>query len=159
MHCRAVDSTGIKFRGDGEWLARKHGSSRRRQWRKGHGAMDTETGDIRAVEVTSSRHGDSPLLPDLLSHIPEDEEIATVTAEGASGTCRCHTAIIEHGADAVIPIRRNGRAWKEDYPRSIGAKRDPARNLAPRQGTLEDVGRPPCPKSGRGADEPPEALR
>ncbi len=27
---------------------------------------------------------------------------------------RCHTAIIEHGSDAVIPIRRNSRAWKED---------------------------------------------
>ena len=72
-----IDSTGVKFRGDGEWLARKHGPSRRRQWRKVHIAMDTETGDIRAVELTSSRQGDSPLLPDLLEQIPEDEEIAT----------------------------------------------------------------------------------
>lgn len=55
-----IDSTGVKFRGDGEWLARKHGTSRRRQWRKVHIAMDTETGDIRAVAFTSSRQGDSP---------------------------------------------------------------------------------------------------
>ena len=47
--------TGIKFRGDGEWLARKHGASRRRQWRKVHIAMDAGTGDVRAVEFTSSR--------------------------------------------------------------------------------------------------------
>ncbi|MBU2959638.1 IS5 family transposase [Citreicella sp. C3M06] len=114
-----VDSTGIKFRGDGEWLVRKHGLSRRRQWRKVHIAMDTETGDIRAVEFTSSRQGDSPLLPDLLSQIPEGEEIATVTADGAYDTRRCHAAIIEHGADAVIPIRRNGRAWKEDCPAAL----------------------------------------
>ncbi|MBL3610678.1 IS5 family transposase [Rhodovulum sulfidophilum] len=114
-----VDSTGIKFRGDGEWLARKHGSSRRRQWRKIHIAMDTETGDIRAVEFTSSRQGDSPLLPDLLSQIPEGEEIATVTADGAYDTRRCHAAIIERGADAIIPIRRNGSAWKEDCPAAI----------------------------------------
>ncbi|SNT76810.1 IS5 family transposase [Paracoccus seriniphilus] len=114
-----VDSTGVKFRGDGEWLARKHGSSRRRQWRKVHIAMDTETEDIRAVEFTSSRQGDSPLLPDLLSQISEGEEIATVTADGAYDTRRCHTAIIEHGADAVIPIRRNGRAWKEDCPAAL----------------------------------------
>ena len=72
-----IDSTGVKFRGDGEWQARKHGPSRRRQWRKVHIAMDTQTGDIRAVEFTSSRRGDSPLLPELLSQIPEDEEIAT----------------------------------------------------------------------------------
>lgn len=114
-----IDSTGVKFRGDGEWLTRKHGSSRRRQWRKVHIAMDTETGDIRAVEFTSSRQGDSPLLPDLLSQIPEGEEIATVTADGAYDTRRCHAAIIEHGADAVIPIRRNGRAWKEDCPAAL----------------------------------------
>ena len=44
-----VDSTGIKFLGDGEWLARKHGTHRRRQYRKVHLAMDTATGDIRAV--------------------------------------------------------------------------------------------------------------
>jgi IS5 family transposase len=44
-----IDSTGVKFRGDGEWLPRKHGPSRRGQWRKVHIAMDTDTGDIRAV--------------------------------------------------------------------------------------------------------------
>ena len=45
-----VDSTGIKFLGDGEWQARKHGVQGRRQWRKVHLAMDTATSDIRAVE-------------------------------------------------------------------------------------------------------------
>ncbi len=54
-----VDSTGIKFLGDGELLAHKHGTHRRRQYRKVHLAMDTATGDIRAVEFTSSREGDS----------------------------------------------------------------------------------------------------
>ncbi|WP_370159496.1 IS5 family transposase [Limimaricola soesokkakensis] len=111
-----IDSTGIKFRGDGEWLARKHGPSRRRQWRKVHIAMDVGTGDVRAVEFTSSRQGDSPLLPDLLAQIPPEETIGMVTADGAYDTRRCHGAIIDRGADAVIPIRRNGRDWKEDCP-------------------------------------------
>ena len=111
-----IDSTGIKFRGDGEWQARKHGPSRRRQWRKVHIAMDAGTGDVRAVEFTSSRQGDSPLLPDLLAQIPPEEAIGTVTADGAYDTRRCHDAIIDRGAEAVIPIRRNGRAWKEDCP-------------------------------------------
>ena len=111
-----VDSTGIKFLGDGEWLARKHGTHRRRQYRKVHLAMDTATGDIRAVEFTPSREGDSPVLPDLLDQIPEDEQIGTVTGDGAFDTRRCHTAILEPGGTAVIPIRRNGRLWKEDCP-------------------------------------------
>lgn len=58
-----VDGTGIEFLGDGEWLARKHGTHRRRQYRKVHLAMDTATGDIRAVEFTSSDKGDSPVPP------------------------------------------------------------------------------------------------
>ena len=109
-----VDSTGIKFLGDGEWQARKHGVQGRRQWRKVHLAMDTATSDIRAVEFTPSREGDSPVLPDLLDQIPEDEEIATVTADGAYDTRRCQSAIIARGATPIIPIRKNGRPWKED---------------------------------------------
>lgn len=114
-----IDSTGIRFRGDGEWLSRKHGATRRREWRKVHLAMDTATGDIRAVEFTSSRQGDSPILPELLSQIPSNEEIETVTADGAYDTRRCHAAILEHGAEPIIPIRRNGRAWKADCPAAI----------------------------------------
>ncbi len=111
-----VDSTGVKMRGDGEWQVRKHGSSRRRQWRKVHLAMDTATGDIRAVEFTSSREGDSPVLPGLLAQIPPEQLIGTVTADGAYDTRKCHAAIVDRGATAIIPIRRNGRVWKEDCP-------------------------------------------
>tara|TARA_R100000322_G_scaffold167840_1_gene136406 strand:- start:693 stop:1433 length:741 start_codon:yes stop_codon:yes gene_type:complete len=106
-----VDSTGIKFLGDGEWQARKHGVQGRRQWRKVHLAMDIATSDIRAVEFTPSREGDSPVLPDLLGQIPEDEDIGTVTADGAYDTRRCHGAVIARGGTAIIPTRRNGRAW------------------------------------------------
>jgi hypothetical protein len=88
-----VDSTGIKFFGDGalswfagkplpgnKWRVRKHGVQRRRQWRKVHLAMDTATSDICAVEFSPRSDGDSPVLPELLDQIPEDEEIGTVTA-------------------------------------------------------------------------------
>ncbi len=130
-----VDSTGIKFRGDGEWLARKHGASRCKQWRKVHLAMDAGTGDVRAVEFTSSRQGDSPMLPELLAQIPQDAQIETVPADGAYDTRRCHGAIIKRGANAIIPIRRNGRAWKEDCPaasarnETLRATRHPGRAL------------------------------
>jgi hypothetical protein len=111
-----VASTGIKFLGDGEWQARKHGVQGRRQWRKVHLAMDTATSDIRAVEFTPSRDGDSPVLPHLLEQIAEDEEIGTVTADGAYDTCRCRSAILARDAVPIILIRKNGRLWKEDSP-------------------------------------------
>lgn len=37
-------------------------------------------------------------------------------ADGAYDTRRCHSAIIARGGTAVIPIRKNGRPWKEDCP-------------------------------------------
>lgn len=40
-----VDSPRIKFLGDGEWLARKHGTHRRRQYHKVHLAMGTANGE------------------------------------------------------------------------------------------------------------------
>lgn len=36
--------------------------------------------------------------------------------DGAYDTRRCHTAILDRAAAAVIPIRKNGRLWKEDCP-------------------------------------------
>lgn len=111
-----VDSIGIKFLGDGEWQARKRGTQRRRQWCKVHLAMDTATSDIRAVEFTPSRDGDSPVLPELLDQIPEDDQIGAITADGAYDTRRCHTAINDRHATAIIPIRKNGRLWKQDCP-------------------------------------------
>ncbi|SEA80651.1 Transposase DDE domain-containing protein [Rubrimonas cliftonensis] len=63
-----------------------------------------------------SRAGDSPVLPDLLDQTPECEDVGAVTADGACDTRRCHSAIIARGATAIIPIRKNGRPWKEDCP-------------------------------------------
>jgi hypothetical protein len=39
-HFQSVDSTGIKIEREGIWNARKHGSSKRRVWRKIHIAID-----------------------------------------------------------------------------------------------------------------------
>jgi hypothetical protein len=47
-----VDSTGLKLGGAGEWLVEKHGTSRRRSWRKLHIGVDADSDEIVAVEVT-----------------------------------------------------------------------------------------------------------
>jgi hypothetical protein len=105
-----IDSTGVKAKGDGEWLAKKHGPSKPRDWRKVHLGIDTETLEIRAIEVTGSRIGDAPILPDLLDQSPGDQPLGIVTADGAYGTRACHAAIAARGAAAVIPPRKNGKA-------------------------------------------------
>ncbi|MBJ2154122.1 IS5 family transposase [Paracoccus sp. IB05] len=111
-----VDSTGIKFSGEGEWQVRKHGASRRRQWRKIHIGIDAETLEVRAVEMTSNCIGDAPVLPGLLAQIPVHERIGSVTADGIYDTKGCHTAIAARGGDAIIPPRRNARDWKGHDP-------------------------------------------
>lgn len=115
-----VDSTGIKVRGEGEWHARKHGGARRRVWRKVHLAIDEATLEVRAVEITGSGVGDAPVLPDLLGQIPDGEEIASVTADGAYDARGCRDAIANLGADAVIPPRRNAKPWKKESPGAAG---------------------------------------
>ncbi|MRH22239.1 IS5 family transposase [Rhodovulum strictum] len=114
-----VDSTGIKVEGEGEWNARKHGGSKRRVWRKLHIGIDEQTLEIRATEFTSSDIGDAPLLPELLDQIPPEQEIATVTADGAFDTRKCHDAIAARGASAIIPPRSNARPWKSDTAGAI----------------------------------------
>lgn len=109
-----VDSTGIKVEGEGEWNARKHGGAKRRVWRKVHIGIDEETLEIRAVEFTTSDVGDAPMLPELLDQIPPEQEIGSVTADGAFDTRKCHDAIAARGAAAIIPTRKNARPWKPD---------------------------------------------
>ena len=113
-----IDSTGIKAEGEGEWNARKHGGSKRRIWRKIHIGIDEETLEVRAVEITSSNVGDAPVLPDLLNQIPSDQDIGSVTADGAYNTHKCHETIAARSAHAVIPPRKNAKPWK---PTSAGA--------------------------------------
>jgi len=92
-----VDSTGIKIEGEGESNACKHGGSTRRVWRKIHIGIDAKSLEIRAAEFTSSDMGDAPMLPELLDQIPPEQQIASVTADGACDSRKCHDAIAAAG--------------------------------------------------------------
>jgi hypothetical protein len=120
--------SGIKVDGEGEWPARKQGSTKRRVWRKIHIGIDEKSLEIRAAEFTTNDIGDTPMLPELLDQIPRDQEIATVTADGAFDTRKCHDAIAARGAAAFghalgpaastppLPTRKNAKPWKPDIP-------------------------------------------
>ena len=95
-----------------KWNARKHGGAKRRIWRKIHIGIDEETLEVRAVEVTTNNIGDAPMLPELLDQIPPDQDIGSVTADGAYDTRKCHDAIAARDAHAVIPPRKNAKPWK-----------------------------------------------
>ncbi len=100
--------------GEGEWKTKKHGAEYRRQWRKVHLGIDAETLKIRAIEVTSNSVGDAPMLPELLAQIPTDQPLAFVSGDGAYDTKGCYSAIVARNAEAIIPLRKNGKPWKEN---------------------------------------------
>src|SRR5580692_11104204 len=75
------DSTGLKLSGAGEWLVEKHGTSRRRSWRKLHIGVDADTGRIVAAALTTNDVDDGSQVGPLLDRI--DGPIASFTADGA----------------------------------------------------------------------------
>ncbi len=153
-----IDGTGIKVEGEGAWHARKHGGPKRRVWRKIRLGIDEETLEIRAVDVTGSHIGDAPVLPDLLGQIPEDEQIGSVTADGAYDTRKCRDAIAERCAHAVRALSRTGgvraltptpqecEAVEDGHCRSHGPKRSPARREISGPRALATMERIPPPE-------------
>jgi Transposase DDE domain len=61
-----IDFTGLKVYGAGEWQREKHGERGRRSWRKLHLAVDPDSSEILASELTSNEIGDSSMAGSLL---------------------------------------------------------------------------------------------
>lgn len=63
----AIDATGLKVYGEGEWKVKKHGTDgNRRMWRKLNLAVDTSTHEIVAAELSLSGVTDAEVLPNLM---------------------------------------------------------------------------------------------
>src|ERR1700724_1817038 len=97
-----VDSTGLKLCGAGEWLVEKHGTSRRRSWRKLHIGVDTDGGEIAAVAVTRQDIDDAATADALLDQIVDP--IAFFTADGAYDQDQVSQAIDERYPDAAVIV-------------------------------------------------------
>ena len=82
----------------------RHGSRR-----KIHRGIGGETLEIRAVEITGGHVGDAPVLPDLPGQIPAEEEIGSAPAEGAPDPRKCHDAIADRKARAILPPRKKAK--------------------------------------------------
>jgi hypothetical protein len=119
-----VDSTGLKVYGEGEWKVRQHGIDKRRTWRKLNLAVDAQTQEVVAVELTANFVGDAEVLPDLLEQLDPEEALASVAADGAYDTTGCHQAIRKRNAKALIPPRAGAVAWPDTeegtpHPRTV----------------------------------------
>jgi hypothetical protein len=100
----AIDATGLKVYGEGEWKVRVQGPGKRRVWRKLHLAVDTRTGALHAHALTASEAPDGGELEGLLAEI--GAPIAAVCADKAYDSFDAHATILRHGARPVIPPRK-----------------------------------------------------
>jgi hypothetical protein len=130
-----IDATGLKVHGAGEWLVEKHGGRGRRAWRKLHLAVDPDSGEILASELTSSDVGDASQVGPLLDQITAP--IASVTADGAYDGDPVYRAVAERQPDPPVPVV---------IPPRAGAVPGPTADTAPSQRDghirmIEDRGR------------------
>ncbi|MGF7212652.1 hypothetical protein GGE65_007287 [Skermanella aerolata] len=97
-----VDSTGVKLSGLGEWLVEKHGTQRRRAWRKLQLAVDAKTGTIAASILTSKEVDDAAELEPLLDQVKKP--LAAVVADGVYDQDRVYDAVAGHSAEAAVVV-------------------------------------------------------
>jgi hypothetical protein len=102
-----IDSTGLKIYGAGEWQVEKHGLRGCRTWRKLHLAIDPDTSEILASELTTNETGDASMVGPLLEQI--QGPIASVTADGAYDGEPVYRAVAERDQQqppaVIIPPR------------------------------------------------------
>jgi hypothetical protein len=97
-----VDSTGLKLGGAGEWLVEKHGTSRRRSWRKLHIGIDGESGEIVAIELTKKERDDAARTDALLDQLTDP--LASFTGDGAYDQDRVYKTVAERHPDAAVIV-------------------------------------------------------
>jgi hypothetical protein len=102
-----VDSTGLKLGGPGEWLVEKHGTKKRRAWRKLHLGVDAETGRIEAVELTANEVDDGSRVGPLLDQVADP--LASFTGDGAYDRADVYGAVAARHPETavVVPPRRD----------------------------------------------------
>lgn len=135
-----IDSTGVQVLGEGEWKRLKHGDSRCQVWKKLHIALDADTLDIVAMDVTDSVRLDCNYLPGLIEQIKDP--INQITGDGAYDKQNCYETALNRGAKPVFPPQHNAAVQRNKI------KKNPA--LIPRDELIIQL---------NSAEDKEEALR
>ena len=77
----AIDSTGLKVYGEGEWKVRRYGASKRRTWRKLHIGIDVRTQQIVCAQLTGNAADDAQIATGMLKD--KTARISSFRGDGA----------------------------------------------------------------------------
>ncbi|WP_152568700.1 IS5 family transposase [Microvirga sp. BSC39] len=103
-----VDSTGLRLCGSGEWMVEKHGTHRRRSWRKLHIGVDASTGQILASELTPHDVDDGSQVEPLLDQITDP--LASLIGDGAYDQIGVYDIVAERFIQTLL------REWAYAIP-------------------------------------------
>ena len=117
-----VDSTGLKLCGPGEWLVEKHGSKRRRGWRKLHLATDADTGRIVAAVLTDKDADDGSQVGALLDQI--EGAVASLTGDGAYDQDNVYTEVTTRHSEAAVIVPPRANAVPSETAETAPTQRD-----------------------------------
>ena len=129
-----VDSTGLKLSGAGEWLVEKHGTSRRRSWRKLHIGVDADTGQIVAAALTTNEVDDGSQVGPLLNQI--DRPIASVTGDGAYDQESVYASVADRHPEAVVIVPPRSSAVPSETAETAPTQRDQHLQLIAERGRM-----------------------
>jgi hypothetical protein len=106
-----VDSTGLKLSGAGEWSVEKHGTSRRRSWRKLHIGVDADTGRVVAAELTTNDADDGA-------------QVGPFTGDGAYDQDGVYGEVAARHPDAAVIVPPRSRAVPSETAETAPTQRD-----------------------------------
>jgi hypothetical protein len=117
-----VDSTGLRLSGPGEWLVEKHGTKKRRSWRKLHLGVDAGTGRIEAVELTGHATDDGSRVGPLLDRVTG--LVASFTGDGAYDREDVYGAVAERHPEAAVVVPPRTGAVPSGAAETVPRQRD-----------------------------------
>lgn len=118
-----VDSTGVKFFGEGEWKINKHGQERQTGWIKLHVMVEAESGHIlsmESMELTDDGVDDGDkehVIDPLLEAIPEP--IDRLIGDGAYDKTPVYEAVQAHTPDVTFVVPPRSKAIHWDPPEGV----------------------------------------
>lgn len=111
----AVDSTGLKVYGEGEWKVRKHGYSKYRTWMKLHVGIDIATQQIEMVALTGNSTDDAEPVKEMLNSVLSHKQVKSFLGDGAYDKRKVREQLGKEQVEQIIPPQHNATKSKGEH--------------------------------------------
>ena len=103
----AIDSTGVKIYGDGEWHVKIHGESKRKKWRKMTLGICPKTHEILFNITSDESFADATLFKMAMEHLPRS--VKEVLMDGAGDSHEMYKMAERKSVKLITPPRKGSK--------------------------------------------------